>query len=92
MWTKGGKPVKKDKRHEIVSDGVVHRLTIKDVTDADLLEYTVHIVDTDKSASAKLVVSGGYLTSATLYCCAFCKHLSLQLDPSLSWTRSSRTN
>ena len=61
VWTKGGKPIKKDQEHDMKSDGAVHRLTINKVKDTDLKDYTVHIVDKDKSATAKLVVSGACL-------------------------------
>ena len=50
-WKKNGKLLKASDRIEMISEGVVHKLLIKDSTLDDEAEYTVEIGDASSSAT-----------------------------------------
>ena len=56
-WCKNGKEISPGKKYEMVSDGLVQRLTLRDVTMEDAGEFSLTIGDGVKSA-ADLVVQG----------------------------------
>ena len=56
-WLKDGVELKPDDRCQVVVDGCVHRLTIRDATLEDEAEYTVKLTDT-VSTKATLWVEG----------------------------------
>ena len=56
-WLKDGVELKPDDRCEVVVDGCVHRLTIRNATLEDEAEYTVKLTD-DISTKATLWVEG----------------------------------
>ena len=56
-WYRDGKKImKSDKRATVASDGVKHKLTIKDAKLPDAAEFTAKVGDVD--TAAKLTVSG----------------------------------
>ena len=55
-WLKNGKPIKTNGRYEMISEGTVHKLLIKDCVLDDEAEYTVQIGD--NSSSATVFVEG----------------------------------
>ena len=56
-WLKDGVELKPDDRFEVVVDGCLHRLTIRNATLEDEAEYTVRLTD-DVSTKATLWVEG----------------------------------
>lgn len=56
QWLCQGKPVIPDNKHDIIADGKVHTLTVKDVDDEDEGEYSV--TAKGKTSTAQLSVQG----------------------------------
>lgn len=59
QWMKGDRPIVHDRKHEIVVDGAVHRLVIRDVTgQSDVAEYSANVRGLTSKAS--LVLQGSF--------------------------------
>ena len=50
-WLKNGKAIKAGGRYEMISEGTVHKLLIKDAVLDDEAEYTVQIGDASSTAT-----------------------------------------
>lgn len=65
QWLKSGKPILPNKKFEVVMDGSVHRLVIRDiVNEEDIAEYTATV--RGKSSKAALKINGEI--SVLLFC------------------------
>lgn len=58
-WTKAGKPITAGGRVEIVTEGTIHRLIIKDAKLEDQAEYSISVGD--KTSQASVFVEGEIL-------------------------------
>ena len=55
-WMKNGRPLKLTNRHQVMAEGKVHRLIIKDICAEDDAQYSV--VAKNKSSTADLTIEG----------------------------------
>lgn len=57
QWLKSGKPILPNKKFEVVMDGTIHRLIIRDILgEEDVAEYTVTV--RGQSSKAVLKING----------------------------------
>lgn len=65
QWLINGKPVPDDTKYEVLTDGGVHTLIIKNVNPDESCEVTVYIGD--ESSTAKLIVSGELIIHSIIF-------------------------
>ena len=55
-WYRGDRPIRRSDKYEMIAEGAVHKLVIKDVDDRDVGQYSIQVKN--KASEANLIVEG----------------------------------